>query len=86
LFYHPEDVFLNYEDAIRKVISKNLKAKPLPEKFCVEIEFRNIKMADLASIDPSVKRVDAYTSRFDENDFIRAFRRLRVLITLASSF
>ena len=86
MFYHPEDVFLNYEDAIRKVISKNLKAKPLPEKFSVEIEFRNIKMADLASIDPSVKRVDAYTLRFDENDFISAFRRLRVLITLASSF
>jgi D-amino peptidase len=86
LLYHPEDVFVKYEDAIRKVLSKNLKAKPLPEKFSVEIEFRNIKMADLASIDPSVKRVDAYTLRFDENDFIRAFRRLRVLITLASSF
>ncbi len=36
LLYHPED-------AIRKVLSKNLKAKPLPEKFSVEIEFRNIK-------------------------------------------
>jgi len=67
LLYHPE------------VLSKNLKAKPLPEKFSVEIEFSNIKMADLASIDPSVKRVDAYTLRFDENDFIRAFRRLKVL-------
>ena len=86
LLYHPEDVFVKYEDAIRKVLSKNLKAKLLPEKFSVEIEFKNIKMADLASIDPSVKRVDAYTLRFDENDFIMAFRRLRVLITLSSSF
>ncbi len=85
LLHHPEDVFTKYEEAIKRLLLKDLMVKPLPEKFLVEVEFRSINMADLSSIDPSVNRIDAYTLMFEENSITNAFRRLRVLITLAST-
>jgi len=67
---------------------KNLKQfKPLkinpPIK--VEVAFINTGMTEMAELLPGAKRVDGRTVTFASNEYLEAFKALRVMITLAAT-
>jgi len=67
---------------------KNLKQfKPLrinpPIK--LEIAFVNTGMTEMAELVPGAKRLDGRTVSFVSNDYLEAFKALRVMITLAGT-
>ncbi|MEO0138660.1 MAG: M55 family metallopeptidase [candidate division WOR-3 bacterium] len=85
ILYHPEKVLKDYEEKIGKILKGNGYLPNMPESFLVEVEFKDIRMADVVGINPYVKRLDAYKVSFEERDFIRAFKFLRSLIVMAST-
>ncbi len=80
---NPIIVYDDYKNAIEKVLNKKIKPLEIPKEFEIEITFRKTEMADIVEILPIVERIDGNKVKFKENDFIRAFRYIRVIINLA---
>lgn len=85
ILYHPQKIIKDYEEKIGRVVKGKGYIPNLPESFLVEVEFKDIQMVDVVSINPYVNRIDAYTISFEERNFIKAFRFLRSLIVMAST-
>ncbi len=79
----PSIVYENYTKAIEKVLKRKLEKIEMPSEFEIEITLRRTEMADMVEMLPIVERVDGNKIRFKEYDFIRAFKYMRVIISLA---
>jgi len=80
---NPREVYEDYKKAIYNMINKKIEPIELPKEFEIEITLRKTEMADIVEILPIVERIDGNKILFRENDFIRAFRYIRVIINLA---
>lgn len=79
------EVYKRYSTAIENMLKKDIKPLDMPKEFEIEITFRRTEMVDIVEILPIVERIDGNKILFRENDFIRAFRYIRVMINLARS-
>ncbi len=79
------EVYKRYSTAIENMLKKDIKPLDIPKEFEIEITFRKTEMVDIIEILPIVQRIDGNKILFRENDFIRAFRYIRVMINLARS-
>ena len=77
------EVYKRYSISIENMLKKDIKPIDMPKEFEIEITFRKTEMVDIVEILPIVERIDGNRILFRENDFIRAFRYIRVMINLA---
>ncbi len=75
---HPSLAIRRIEDAARDALSGDLGRykMDLPEKFTVELSYRDYKRAYRASFYPGVELIEPQVTRFESNDYYEVLRML----------
>jgi D-amino peptidase len=71
---------------VKEALGKLANTKPfkLNSPYNFELAYHNSAQADMGAMIPGVQRLDARTLGFSADDYIRGFRTLRAMISLAS--
>ncbi|MEM2183776.1 MAG: M55 family metallopeptidase [Candidatus Methanomethylicia archaeon] len=87
LCIHPSEARELIKSAAKSALENLSKFSPFKFKPPIKLNltFMNSGMADLATMIPDVKRIDATTVEYVSDDYLKCFKVLRVMIYLAST-
>lgn len=78
---HPEECRRLIREAARRAVDRLASFQPTrpPRPVTVDLTYKSSDLADIASIVPTVERTSRYSVRFRSDDYVQAYRLIRVL-------
>jgi len=78
---HPEECRRLIREAARRAVERlsSFRPTPPPRPVTVDLTYKSADLADIASNVPTVERTSRYAVRFRSDDYVQAYRLIRVL-------